>query len=147
MGKLSATAVQQAKGQSKPVKLTDGGGLYLLVKPDGYRYWRYNYRFAGKRKTLALGVYPDTSLADARKVHQFARETLAKGIDPGEAKRIERITRHLASADSFEAVATEWYESNIGFFRWKGFQHNSTPPSRKPVKTPRHGLLCALVQE
>lgn len=113
MGKLSATAVQQAKGQARPVKLTDGGGLYLLVKPDGYRYWRYNYRFAGKRKTLALGVFPDTSLAAARKAHQQARETLAKGIDPGEAKRIERITRHLASADSFEAVATEWYESKL----------------------------------
>ena len=113
MGKLSATAVQQARGQAKPVKLADGGGLYLLVKPDGSRYWRYNYRFADKRKTLALGVYPDTSLADARKTHQQARETLAKGIDPGEAKRIERITRHLTSADSFEAVAIEWYEAKI----------------------------------
>jgi integrase len=113
MGKLSATAVQQAKGQAKPVKLTDGGGLYLLVKSDGSRYWRYNYRFAGKRKTLALGVYPDVSLADARKAHQQARETLAKDIDPSEAKRIERITRHLASADSFEAVATEWYETRL----------------------------------
>ena len=64
---------------------------------------RYNYRYANKRKTLALG---DTSLADARKA-------LAKGIDPSEAKRIERITRHLASADSFEAVATEWYEAKL----------------------------------
>lgn len=113
MGKLSATAVQQAKGQAKSVKLTDGGGLYLLVKSDGSRYWRYNYRFAGKRKTLALGVYPDVSLAGARKAHQQARETLAKDIDPSEAKRIERITRHLASADSFEAVATEWYETKL----------------------------------
>jgi integrase len=64
---------------------------------------RYNYRYANKRKTLALG---DTSLADARKA-------LAKGIDPSEAKRIERITRHLASADSFEAVATECYEAKL----------------------------------
>ncbi len=113
MGKLTATGVQQAKGQSKAVKLADGGGLYLLVKPNGTKYWRYNYRYAGKRKTLALGVYTDTSLADARKLHQSARETLAKGTDPGEAKRIERITRHLASADSFEAVAIEWYESKL----------------------------------
>ena len=113
MGRLTATGVQQAKGQAKPTKLPDGGGLYLLVNPSGTKYWRYNYRFAGKRKTLALGVYPDTGLADARKAHQAARETLAKDIDPGEAKRIERITRHLASADSFEAVATEWYESRL----------------------------------
>ncbi len=113
MGKLTATAVKQAKGQAKPVKLPDGGGMYLLVNPSGSKYWRYNYRFAGKRKTLALGVYPDTSLAAARKLHQTARETLAKDVDPSEAKRIERITRHLASADSFEAVATEWYESKL----------------------------------
>ncbi len=113
MGKLTATGVQQAKGQAKPTKLQDGGGLYLLVNPSGTKYWRYNYRFAGKRKTLALGVYSDTGLADARKLHQAAREKLAKDIDPGEAKRIERITRHLASADSFEAVATEWYESRL----------------------------------
>jgi integrase len=113
MGKLTATAVKQSKGQAKPVKLPDGGGMYLLVNPNGTKYWRYNYRYAGKRKTLAMGVYPDTSLAAARKLHQTARETLAKDIDPGEAKRIERITRHLASADSFEAVATEWSESKL----------------------------------
>jgi hypothetical protein len=75
--------------------------------PPKKRYiWRYNYRYANKRKTLALGVYPDTSLAGARKA-------LAKGIDPSEAKRSERITRHLASADSFEAVATECYEAKL----------------------------------
>lgn len=113
MGKLTATAVQRAKGQAKPTKMPDGGGLYLLVKPNGSRYWRYDYRFAGKRKTLALGVYPDTSLAEARRLHQTARETLAKDVDPSEAKRIDRITRHLASADSFEAVSTEWYESKL----------------------------------
>ena len=69
MGKLTATAVQQAKGQSKAFKMQDGGGLYLLVNPNGSRYWRYNYRFPEKRKTLALGVYPDTSLAATRKLH------------------------------------------------------------------------------
>lgn len=113
MGKLVATGVQQAKGAAKSFKMQDGGGLYLMVNPNGSKYWRYNYRFAGKRKTLALGVYPDTGLAAVRKLHQTARETLATGIDPSEAKRIERITRHLASADSFEAVATEWYESKL----------------------------------
>ena len=113
MGKLTATGVKQAKAQAKAVKMPDGGGLYLLLNPNASKYWRYDYRYAGKRKTLALGVYPDTSLADARKLHQAAREQLAKGIDPNEAKRLARITRHLASADSFEAVATEWYESKL----------------------------------
>jgi integrase len=113
MGKLTAMAVQKAKGRAKAFKLQDEGGLYLLVNPNGSRYWRYNYRFADKRKTLALGVYPDTSLAKVRKSHQAARETLASGIDPSEEKRIERIIRNLSSADSFEAVATEWYESKL----------------------------------
>jgi Arm DNA-binding domain len=113
MGKLTATGVQQAKGRAKPTNYPTAGGLCLLVNTNGTKYWRYNYRYAGKRKTLALGVYPDTSLAGARKLHQTARETLAKDIDPGEAKRIERITRHLASADSFEAVATEWYTCRL----------------------------------
>ena len=68
MQKLTATAVRQVKAKAKVYKMWDGGSLYLLVKPQG-RYWRYNYRFSGKRKPLALGVYPDVSLADARKLH------------------------------------------------------------------------------
>jgi len=80
MGKLTATGVLQAKGGAKAFKLSDGGGLYLLVQPNGTKCWRYNYRYTGKRKTLALGVYPDTSLAAARKLHQSARETLAGGV-------------------------------------------------------------------
>jgi integrase len=113
MGKLTATAVRQAKGQANPTKLPDGGGLYLLVRPNGSKYWRYDYRFAGKRKTLALGVYPDTSLADARKLHQAAREALAKGTDPGEEKRLEKLTKQLAAADSFEALAAEWLATKM----------------------------------
>jgi len=110
---LTATEVKQAKPQAQPYKLTDGGGMYLLIKPNGGKYWRFKYRIAGKEKVLAVGVYPDVSLAEARNRRTAAREQLAKSIDPGQAKRIERITRHLASADSFEAVATEWYESRL----------------------------------
>ena len=62
MHKLAATAVKQAKPKANPYKMTDGGGLYLLVRPQG-KYWRYNYRFTGKQKTLAIGVYPDISLS------------------------------------------------------------------------------------
>ena len=113
MGRLSATGVKQAKVQNKTTKMPDGGGLYLLVKPNGSKYWRYDYRFSNKRKTLALGVYPDTSLADARKLHQQARENLARNTDPSEAKKLEKLTKHLASADSFEAIATEWFETKM----------------------------------
>ncbi|HEX5046224.1 MAG TPA: Arm DNA-binding domain-containing protein [Gammaproteobacteria bacterium] len=69
-------------------KIFDGRGLYLLVMPSGGRYWRYNYRFDGKLKTLSLGVYPDVSLDNARARHQVARTILADGVDPSARKRV-----------------------------------------------------------
>ncbi len=87
--KLTATAVKQVKPSGKAQKLTDGAGLYLYVHPQGGKYWRFDYRFGDKRKTLALGVYPDVSLADARASHQSAREKLSSGIDPSEIKRVQ----------------------------------------------------------
>ena len=108
MQKLAATAVKQARATESTYKLTDGGGLYLLVKQQG-KYWRYDYRFAGKRKTLALGVYPDVTLAEARKRHSEAREQLSNDIDPSEIKKVKKITQHLAIGDSFESIAREWF--------------------------------------
>jgi integrase len=107
MQKLTATAVKQAKPKAKPYKLADGGGLYLHVKAAG-KYWRYKYRFASKEKLLALGTYPDISLADARKLHQAARENLADGIDPSSHKKTKKSANQSNSANSFEAVALEW---------------------------------------
>jgi integrase len=107
MQKLTATAVKQAKPKAKPYKLADGGGLYLHVKTAG-KYWRYKYRFAGKEKLLALGTYPEISLAEARKVHQTARENLADGIDPSSHKKTKKSANQSNSANSFEAVALEW---------------------------------------
>jgi integrase len=106
---LSATAVKQAKSTEKQYKLFDGRGLFLLVHPNRSKYWRFKYRYAGKEKLLSLGVYPDVSLANARERHQQARETVAKGIDPGEVLKVEKLTRHLAAADTFEALAREWF--------------------------------------
>lgn len=90
-------------------KLYDTGGLYLLVKAAG-RYWRMDYRFAGKRKTLALGIYPAVSLAQARKARDKARDLLAQGIDPSLHRRAEKLTAMAAHENSFEAVAVRWYE-------------------------------------
>jgi Arm DNA-binding domain len=84
---LTEIDVRNATPLRRPRKLTDGRGLYLLIAPNGGRYWRYNYRFEGKLKTLALGVYPDVSLAKARARHQEARRQLADGIDPAIQKR------------------------------------------------------------
>ncbi|MBA6413969.1 integrase arm-type DNA-binding domain-containing protein [Parahaliea sp. F7430] len=109
MHKLTATAIKNAKPESKPRKLADGGGLYLLIDPKGRKYWRYDYRYVSKRKTLALGVYPEVTLKEAREAHYEARRQLAKGIDPGEVRKVEKQTRLLAAADSFEAIGREWF--------------------------------------
>jgi hypothetical protein len=106
---LTATEVKQAKPREKAYKLSDGGGLFLLINPKGAKYWRYKYRFAGKEKALALGVYPEVSLKQAREKHQEARLKLSQGIDPSEVRKVEKLTRHLASEESFEAIATEWF--------------------------------------
>lgn len=92
---LTDTVIRGIKPMRSPRKFSDGGGLYLLVAPIGGRYWRYNYRFSGKQKTLALGIYPDVSLARARARHQAARRQLADGIDPSTYKRAKKQTcRH-----------------------------------------------------
>jgi integrase len=84
--------------------------MYLQLDKSGAKYWRLNYRFAGKDKTLALGVYPDVGLAAARKKRDEAREKLAAGTDPGEAKKIEKRATLLAASNSFESVAKAWME-------------------------------------
>lgn len=110
---LTDTACRQAKPSPKPYKLADAGsGLYLLVNPDGKKYWRWNYRYLGKQKTLAHGVYPDVSLAHAREKHQAARKQLGDGVDPGQARKDDKRAAKLASANSFEAVALAWMEEH-----------------------------------
>ncbi|MET3629271.1 integrase [Burkholderia sp. 572] len=85
--------------------------MFLLVQPNGAKYWRLSYRFLGKQKTLALGVYPAVTLATARKKRDEAREQIAAGIDPGEAKKDAKRAAEIAAANSFEAVAREWFDS------------------------------------
>jgi len=104
---LTDTACRQTKPTSKPVKLADGGGLYLLVNQTG-KYWRWDYRHAGKRKTLALGVYPEVGLARARERHQGARKLLDAGVDPSQARKDDKRAAKLAAANSLEAVARAW---------------------------------------
>lgn len=109
---LTDIAIKKAKPADKPYKLTVGGGLYLLVNLIG-KYWRYNYRFLGKSKTLALGIYPDVSLARAREKHAEARKLLADGTDPGERRKETKQAALVAMANSFEAVAREWHAMKL----------------------------------
>src|SRR5262245_3847320 len=108
---LTDTRIRNAKPKPKPYKLSDGGGLYVLIIPSGARYWRMDYRFGGKRRTLALGVYPEVPLARARAHREEARASLAGGADPSSVKKAMKRVARLASVNTFEAVAREWLEN------------------------------------
>ena len=114
--KLTATEVRNAKPRSKTYRLFDGEGLYLEVTPRGGTYWRLKYRFGGKEKRLALGVYPAVTLAKARKKKAEARELLHGGTDPA-ADRAAQASEHQAAADTFECIAREWFDKNAP--RWR----------------------------
>ncbi|ECC5186943.1 DUF4102 domain-containing protein [Salmonella enterica subsp. salamae] len=107
---LTDIKVRTAKPTDKQYKLTDGSGMHLLVHPNGSRYWRLQYRFGGKQKMLALGVYPEVSLADARARRDEARKLLANGIDPGDKKKNDKIEQE--EARTFEQLAIEWHATN-----------------------------------
>jgi hypothetical protein len=108
---LTDTKCRNAKGQIKPRKLSDGGGLHLLVNPDGSKYWRLAYRWHGKQRTLALGVYPAVGLMEARAARDKAKRDLAANIDPSVVKRERKRAAKIATGNTFEAVAREWHEN------------------------------------
>lgn len=108
---LTDTEAKNAKPLEQPYKLTDGEGMYLLVKPNGGKYWRLKYRVAGKEKVLALGVYPAIKLQAARKRRMEARELLTAGKDPGGERKAEKRYKRVLAANTFQAVAREWYDN------------------------------------
>jgi integrase len=110
---LSDAAVRNAKPKTKPYKLSDGEGLFLLITPSGSKYWRLKYFFAAKEKLLALGVYPDVTLADARERRAQARKVLAAGNDPGEAKKEAKRLVIQKHTQTFESVAREWHQNRL----------------------------------
>ncbi len=107
---LTDAAIRKAKPGDRARKLADERGLFLLLNPNGSRWWRFRYQLAGKEKLLSLGVYPDVSLADARERRDEARRQLAAGIDPSAKRKAEKIAGTERNANSFEVVAREWFE-------------------------------------
>lgn len=130
---LTDIKVRTAKPMDKQYKLTDGNGMHLLVHPNGSRYWRLQYRFDGKQKMLALGVYPDVSLADARVRRDDARKLLANGIDPGDKKKKDKVEQE--EARTFEQLAIEWHATNK---KW------SEEHSRRVLKSLEDNLFTAI---
>lgn len=106
---LTALEVSKSKATDKPQRLADGGNMYLLIQPNGAKYWRLDYRLAGKRKTLAIGVYPDMSLSDAREQREQARKLIANGVDPVAVKQAQKASTIENVDNSFEVIAREWF--------------------------------------
>jgi len=105
---LSDVKVRTAKPGDKPRKIGDGGGLFLLVHPNGGKYWRLKYRIAGSEKLFSIGVYPDISLKQARAARDEARKLIAQGIDPSSQKKAEKLAQ--GGAECFEAITREWFD-------------------------------------
>lgn len=110
---LTDIQIRNAKPTEKSYKLYDGGGLYLEVAKSGGKLWRMKYSYARKEKLLSFGSYPIISLADARKRRDDAKNLLANDTDPSEVKRIKKQQREIASANSFEAVARDWFDRHL----------------------------------
>jgi integrase len=154
---LSDLQVKNAKPKEKDYKLSDGGGLYLLITPSGGKLWRLDYSFGGKRKTLFLKSYPEKSLSDVRKDRDDARSLLANGVDPGALLKAQKAQVQIQSehdANTFEKVAREWFSKNEPV--WSE-SHIKTIKSRlerdvypiigsRPIKEITRGEVIALIR-
>lgn len=105
---LTDTQVKNARAKDKDYKLSDGGGMYIIVRPNGSKWWRLNYRFNDKQKTLSLGVYPEVSLAEARELREDYRRLLKDGIDPSSTRQEARDSNII----TFREIANEWFVLN-----------------------------------
>ncbi|QLN91238.1 integrase arm-type DNA-binding domain-containing protein [Citrobacter freundii] len=131
---LTDIKVRSAKPQEKEYTLVDGDGMFLLIHPNGSKYWRFRFRFGGKQHLMAFGVYPETSLADARQKREEARRLVAAGIDPREHKRAVK-EEQTKEAITFESVARDWHATNK---KW------SEDHSRRVLKSLEDNLFSAI---
>jgi hypothetical protein len=105
---ITDTTIKNAKPIGKPYKISVSGGMYVLVHSNGGKYFRLDYRFEGKRKTLALGTYPDVLLKLAQERQGLAKQQIADGIDPNTHKQATKAAKAESAANSFEVIANEW---------------------------------------
>jgi hypothetical protein len=102
---LTNAVISGARPREKPFKLSDGGGLFLLVNPSGSRWWRFKFRVHGRENLLSLGIFPEVPLREARELRDDARRDLRKGIDPAAKRR----TARMAGGETCKAIAQEWF--------------------------------------
>ena len=115
---LTAMEVEKTKPDSVQKKLYDGRGLLLIVAPSGGKWWRFNYSFAGKSKTISFGTYPEISLAQARERREEARKLLANDVDPSDNRKAVKSAKSELLANSFETIAREWHKHMLGKKEW-----------------------------
>jgi hypothetical protein len=135
---LTDIAVRRLKAKDKLYKVSDGGGLFVLVSPSGGKLWRWSYRFEGKQKLMTLGKYPDVPLALARDRHLEARRMLATGVDPMAKRKSDRVAVQMGNENSFAQVAVRWLEH---WGEGKSLRHVDSyqaPPACQSL--PRSGL-------
>lgn len=152
---LTNLQIQGAKPADKPQKLFDEKGLYLLVQPNGGKWWRFKYRFGGKERLLALGTYPEISLAVARELRDEARAQVAREVDPSELKKARKSARVQAAQNTFAAVATEWIAKQSS--KWspghttrvqKSLENDIFPTlGKKPVSEIKAGEILAAIRK
>src|SRR3569833_210700 len=140
---LTDTRVRNSGPKEKPFKLTDGGGLYLEVKPTGSKLWRLRYRLVGKENLFAIGPNPEVGLAEARAERDRAKKLIKDGVHPSHQRKLDNVRKRHAHANTFEAVAQEWLERNKDKWTHKTYQqreralsddvypHNNTQPIRQ----------------
>lgn len=153
---LTNTACRAAKGRETDYKLSDGGGLYLLVRPSGSRLWNQAYRFGGKQKKLSHGSYPSVSLADARQLRDEAKKLLASGIDPGANKKAAKLTAVISATNTFGGIAEERLQrledegaaaSTISKNRWMLIDLAGPDLGARPIADITPAEILALLQK
>ena len=151
---LTDIAIRSAKPAEKAFKLADGGGLFLLVHPNGSKYWRLKYRYGGKEKLLAIGKYPLITLSEARERREQAKRLLANDKDPGAVKQAQKLEAKQTAANTFEAVAREWHKKQSSSWTPKSSQRTLSLLARSifpfigstPISQVSPGALLETVQ-
>lgn len=136
---LTDVKIRQSRAADKVLKLTDGNGLYLEVKPNGSKLWRYRYKIAGKENLFAVGEYPAVSLQDARKARDDARELVKQGIHPSHARQSTLANQLAKNANTFESVTREWLEKKVG--KWSSYSHKQATSCIEQNAFPKIGRL------
>jgi integrase len=152
---LTNLQIQSARPSDKPRKLFDGNGLFLLIQPSASKWWRFKYRFNGKEKLLAIGTFPEISLAAARELRDEARAQVARGVDPCELRKIKKNAKAQAAQNTFASVADEWLAKKSSTWSQghcarvrKSLENNVYPPlGRRPISEIRALDVLAAIRK